>query len=86
MKNVDYDLHVIEHDPLARREAIHGNGAHTMVVLEPALHFARDRFQMRLGSSRADDEEVSESRDALEIEDDNVLRLFVCREIGAGFG
>jgi len=41
---------------------------------------------MRLGSARADDEEIGEGRDSLEIEDDNVLRLFVRREIGAGFG
>jgi len=41
---------------------------------------------MRLRGSRADDEEVGKGRDALEIEDDNVLRLFVGREFGAGFG
>jgi hypothetical protein len=41
---------------------------------------------MRLRRSRADDEEIRERRDALEIEDDNALRLFIRREIGAGFG
>ena len=86
MEDVDDNLHVIEHDPLAGRKAVDRNGADPMVVLETAFHFARDRFQVRLGSSRADDEEIGKGRDALEIEDDNVLRLFVRREIGAGFG
>jgi hypothetical protein len=57
-----------------------------MVLLQPALHLARDRFQVRLGSSRANDEEIGKGRNALEIEDDNVLRLFICREVGADFG
>jgi hypothetical protein len=57
-----------------------------MIVLEPPFHFARDRLQVRLGSARADDKEIGEGRDSLEIEDDNVLRLFVRREIGAGLG
>jgi hypothetical protein len=41
---------------------------------------------MRLGSSRANDEVIGETRDSLEIEDDDVFRLFVVRESGAGFG
>jgi hypothetical protein len=86
VKNVNDHLHVIEHDPLAGGEAIHGNGAHAVVVLKAALDFARNRLQVGLGSSRADDEKVGEGRDALEIEDDNVLRLFVRREVGAGLG
>jgi hypothetical protein len=57
-----------------------------VIVLQSALNFARNRFQVRLRRSRADDEEIRERRDALEIEDDNALRLFVRREIGAGFG
>ena len=86
MKNVHNDLHIIEHDPLARREAIHGNRPHALVFLEAALDFACDRFQVRLGSARADNEEISEGRDTLKIEDDDALRLFVRCEIGAGFG
>jgi hypothetical protein len=86
MKDVHDDLHVIEHDPLARRESIHGDGAHAVIVFQPAFDFARDRFEVRLGGSRANDKKIGESRDALEIEDYNVLRLFIRREIGAGFG
>jgi hypothetical protein len=41
---------------------------------------------MRLRRARADNEEIGERRDSLEIEDDDVLRLFVRGEIGAGFG
>jgi hypothetical protein len=85
MEDVNDDLHVIEHDPLACGKAIHRYGAHP-IVLEPSLDFARDRFQVRLGSARANDEEIGEGGDSLEIEDDNVLRLFVRREIGAGLG
>jgi hypothetical protein len=83
---VDDNLHVIEHDPLAGGKPVHGDSPHAMVVLEAAFHFARDRFQVRLGTARADDEEIGEGRDSLEIEDDNVLRLLVRREMGAGFG
>jgi hypothetical protein len=86
VKDVHDHLHVIEHDPLTCGKAIHGNGAHCIIVLQPALDFARDRFQVRLGSSRANNEVIRKGRDALEIEDNNVLRLFVRREIGAGFG
>ena len=86
MEDVDDNLHVIEHDPLARWETVYRDGAHAMVVLQPPLHLARDRFQMRLGRARADDEVIGEGRDSLEIEDNDVLRLFVRREIGAGFG
>ena len=86
MKDVDDDLHLIEHNPLARRETVHRNGAHAVVILQPALDFARDRFQVRLGGARADHEKIGEGGDALEIEDNNVLCLLVRREIGAGFG
>jgi hypothetical protein len=41
---------------------------------------------MRLRRPGANDEEVGEARDALEIEDDKVFRFFVRRVTGAGFG
>jgi hypothetical protein len=41
---------------------------------------------VRLRGSRADHEEIGEARNALEIEDDDVFRLFIRSEIGAGPG
>jgi hypothetical protein len=40
---------------------------------------------VRLGSSGANDEVISEARDALEIEDDDLFRFFVVGVGGAGF-
>jgi hypothetical protein len=41
---------------------------------------------VRLGRSRADDEEIGKAGDALQIEDDDIFCLLVRREVGAGFG
>lgn len=86
MKHVDDYLHVIEHDPLARRKSIHRNRAETVIGFEPAFDFPRDGFQVWLGRARADHEKIGESRNTLEIEDDNRFRLFVRREVSASPG
>jgi len=83
---MDDDLQVIENDPLARRKSVHRNGANPVLVFQPAFNLARDRFQVRLGSAGSNHEVIREARDALKIEDDNVLRFFVRRVVGAGFG
>jgi len=83
---VDDDLHVIEHDPLARGKSVYRHGANAVFVSEPLLDFAGDRFQMRFRRSRANDEVIGEARDALQVEDDDVLCFLVRRVIGAGFG
>jgi hypothetical protein len=57
-----------------------------VVHFQSFFDLARNRFQVRLGSARANDEEIGEAGDSLQIEDNNVLRLLVRREIGAGFG
>jgi hypothetical protein len=57
-----------------------------VVVFQPVLDLAGDRFQVRLRGSRADDKEIREARDALKIEDYDLLRLFIRREFGARFG
>jgi hypothetical protein len=85
MKNVHDDLHVIEHDPLARGKSVDGNRAHAMVAFEAALDFACDRFQVRLGGSGANHEKIGEGRDALEIENGDLLRFFIRREFGTSF-
>jgi hypothetical protein len=57
-----------------------------VVVFQPVLDFAGDRFQVRLRGAGADDKVIREARDALKIQDYDLLRLFVRREFGAGFG
>ena len=86
MKHVHDYLHVIEHDPLARRKSIHRNRAETMIGFELPFDFARDGFQVWLGRAGADHEKISKGRYTLEIEDDNLLCLFVRREVSAGPG
>ena len=57
-----------------------------MVVLQSIFDRARDCLQVRLRGSRANNEEIGEARDSLQVEDDDILRLFVRCEIGAGPG
>jgi hypothetical protein len=86
MENVDDDVGVIRDDPLAGRKSVHGHRHDVVIDLQGIAQFPGNRLQMRLGSSRANDEVIGEARDSLEIEDDDVFRLFVVRESGAGFG
>lgn len=86
MKHMHDYLHVIEHDPLARRKSIHRDRAKTVIGFEPPFDFARDGFQVWLGRARADHEEIGKSRNTLEIEDDDLLRFFVRREVSASPG
>jgi hypothetical protein len=83
---VDNDLHVIEHDPLARGKSVHRNRADAMLISQASFDLARDCFQMRLRSSRANHEVIGEAGNPLEIENDDVFRLLVGRAVGAGFG
>jgi hypothetical protein len=57
-----------------------------MITLEATLDFARDRFQVRFGRGGANHEKIGEGRDALEIEDGDLLRFFIRREFGASSG
>jgi hypothetical protein len=41
---VDDHLHVIEHDPLARRKPIDGNGADALIVSQSFFNLAGDRL------------------------------------------
>lgn len=85
MKDVDDDLHVIDHDPLARRKTIHRDGANSLVLFETGLDLARNRFEMRFRRSRAEHKEIREGRDAAKIQHDDLLRLFIRGQLGAGF-
>ncbi len=57
-----------------------------MLFLEAILDFIDDGFEVRLRSSRADDEEVGEGGDPTEIEGDDVFGLFVGGDAGAELG
>lgn len=83
MKNVHDDLQVIEDDPLARWKAIDRSGAGVMIFLQFRFHLSSNRLQMRLGSPRTNNKEISECGNSAQIEDRNVLRFFVRGEFGA---
>ena len=85
MEDVHDHLQVIEHDPLARRKTVDRGRAHLVILAQAGLDLTRDRFQMRLRSPRADDEEVGEGGNPAQIEDDEVFRFLVGGELGAGY-
>jgi hypothetical protein len=85
MKDVHDDLHVIDHDPLTRGKSVDGNRADAVISLQAAFDFARDCLEVRFRRSGADHEKIGEGRDALEIEDDDLFRLFVRGQLGASF-
>jgi hypothetical protein len=77
MKNVHNHPQVIEYDPLAGRKPIHRHGFDLVILSQARLDLARDRFQVGLGRSRADDKEIGEGRDSAQIQDNDLFRLFV---------
>lgn len=85
MKYVDDYLQVIENDPLAGREAVDCHRANGMILTQAGLDFICDRFKLRLRGGRANHEEVGKGRDCAQIQNDDVLRLFVRGELRAGF-
>jgi hypothetical protein len=85
MKHVDNYLQVIEHDPLAGRETVNCHRSNRMILSQPRFNFICDRFKLRLGRGRANHEEIGERGDRAQIQDDDVLRLFVRGEFRAAF-
>jgi len=86
MKNVDDDLQVIEHDPLAGRKSVNRHGPNPMILFQARFDFIGDRFELRLGRGRANHEEVRKRRDRAQIKHDDLFRLFVRGEFRARFG
>ena len=86
MKHVHDYLHVIEHHPLARRKSVDRNRAQAVIGFELPFDFARDRFQVWFGCAGADHEEIGKGRNTLEIEDGDLLRFFIRREVSASPG
>jgi hypothetical protein len=89
MKNVDHDVRVIGHDPLAGRESIDGHRGDAVIGLQTVAQFAGDGLQMRLGRAGADDEEIRETGNTTEVDGEDILGFFlrgiVCAEAGELF-
>ncbi len=49
MKNVDDDLQVIEHNPLAGRKSVNRHGPNRMILFQARFDFIGDRLELRLG-------------------------------------
>lgn len=77
MKDVDYDLEIIEHNPLAGWKAIDRSGVNPFVLAKSRLHLGSDGFEVRLGRTGANDKEIGECGDATQVEDDNIFGLFI---------
>ena len=86
MEDVDHDLEIIEHDPLARRKTIDRGRAQAVIFLQSRFNFVRDRFELRFRSHRTNDEKIGETGNAGQIENDDVFGLFVRGKLGAGRG
>ena len=67
MEDVDHHLQIIEHDPLAGRETVNRDRANGVIFAQSRFDFICDRFELRLGGGRANDEEIGESRDRAQI-------------------
>ena len=85
MEDVDDNLQVIEHDPLAGGKTVDRRRAYAMIFPQPRLDFAGNRFQVRFRRPRADDEEIRKGRNFAQIKDHDAFRLFVGGELRTGF-
>jgi len=77
MKDMDNDLQIIEHDPLAGWKPVNRHGSNGMVLSQTRFNFICNCLKLRLGRSRANHEEICERRDRAQVQDNNVFRLFV---------
>jgi len=48
MEDVDNDVEIVEHDPLARWKTVDRGGAALMLVSQPGLNLIGDGLQLRL--------------------------------------
>ena len=85
MEDVDDNLQVIEHDPLAGGETVDRRRARAKIFPQPRLDFAGNRFQVRFRRPRADDEEIRKGRNFAQIKDQDAFRLFVGGELRTRF-
>ena len=85
-EDVANDIAVIDHDPLARGEAIGRSGSAVDFIAGFFTDGGGDGFELWLGGTGADQKEVGEIRDSPHVQKNDVSRLFVCRCGGAEVG
>jgi hypothetical protein len=85
VKDMDNNLQIIEHDPLAGRKSVNRHRSKGMVLSQSRFNFIRDGFKLRLGRSGANHEKIGERRDRAQVHDNNIFRLFVRGELRADF-
>jgi hypothetical protein len=85
VKNVDNHLQIIQHDPLACWKPVDRHGSNRVILSQSRFNFVCDRFKLRLGGGGANHEEICERGNCAQIQNDNVLRLFVRGELRADF-
>jgi hypothetical protein len=85
VEDVHDHLEVIDHDPLTGWKTVDGGGTKAMVFAQSRFDLARNRFQMRLRSPGANDEEIRERGDFPQIEHHDLFRFLVGSKLGAGF-
>lgn len=85
MEDVDDDLQVIEHNPLAGRKSIDRRRPNGVIFLETRLNFVRDRLELRFRPARAEHEEIGEGGNFTQVDDDDVFRLLISGELCAKY-
>ena len=85
MENMNDDLQIIEHDPLAGGKSVDRGCANTVIVLQPSFDLARNRFQMWFGGSRTNNKEIGEGGNPAQIHDNDLFCFLVGSELGAEF-
>jgi hypothetical protein len=83
---MDDDPTVVGDDPLAEREAVHGERLDAVLLAQTVLEVVGDGLEVRLAGRRADDEEVGEGGNAAQVERDDVLGFLVRGDRGAELG
>jgi hypothetical protein len=86
VEDVDNHFEIVEHDPLAGREAVDRSRADVVIFLQSRFDFVRDRFELRFRRCRTDDEKIGKGGDAGKIENDDLFGLLVRSELRAGRG
>ena len=77
---------VVGDDPLAGREAVHGERLDVVVFLQAIAQFAGDGLEVRLGGAGTNDEEIREGGNATEVDGHDVFGFFLGDDLGAEAG
>ena len=85
MENVNDDIHVIDHEPLALGIALGAAGAFPDRFLGMFPDIAGDRLEVGGGGSGANDKEIRDRGNALKIEHYDVFGLNFVGVFGTGF-